>query len=808
MSNLVIVESPAKAKTIEGFLGSDFTVRSCYGHIRELPKKGDPIDVENNFNPTYVVPQDKKKVVSELSSLAKKSNIVWLATDEDREGEAISWHLLHALKLKEENTKRITFNEITKNAVLKAVENPRDIDENLVNSQQARRILDRLVGYELSPVLWRKVKPNLSAGRVQSVTVKLIVQREQEIADHKPVETFKVVANFEYNGVTFKAELSSNLASENEASTFLNSLKNKEFNVIRVTKKPGKRTPSAPFITSTLQQEASRVLGFSVSRTMSVAQRLYESGHITYMRTDSVSLSKDAMTSAQQQITRSFGSHYCNPRKYQNKNKSAQEAHEAIRPTNFGLSSLENDSPEDKLYKLIWRKTIASQMSDAEIEKTTIEIGFEGISQHFLSTGEVIKFDGFLKVYNLSSEKEGQSILPNVNDGDIVNCIDVLATQKFSRPPARYTEASLVKKLEDLGIGRPSTYAPTIKTVQDRGYVEIKDLEGVDRDITQFEFSLGEIKTNKLTEKAGADRKKMMPTTIGEVVNDFLSEHFQKIMDYNFTADIEKELDAIANGSLIWSDMLGKFYKPFHKNVTYIQENAERANGERLLGNDPKSGDPVYAKLGKYGPIIQIGDTKDEDKKPRFASLKSDQNIKTIDLDSALSLFEFPKLLGTFEKDEVYLKLGRFGPYIQFGKTNVSIEKGDDVDQIDLERATIYIKKKKELDAPIMMYEDLPVTKGKGRFGPFIKWNDTFINVNKKYDFDQLSDEDIVELIEEKKKKDKEKLVHHWEAEGITVEKGRWGKFFVISGKKRRQLDAKKDPKTVTLEEAKSILKS
>ena len=808
MSNLVIVESPAKAKTIEGFLGSDYTVRSCYGHIRELPKKGDPIDVENNFNATYVVPQDKKKVVSELSSLAKKSKIVWLATDEDREGEAISWHLLHALKLKEENTKRITFNEITKNAVLKAVENPRDIDENLVNSQQARRILDRLVGYELSPVLWRKVKPNLSAGRVQSVTVKLIVQREQEIANHKPVETFKVVANFEFKGIQFKSELSSNLASENEASIFLNSLKNKEFKIIRVTKKPGKRTPSAPFITSTLQQEASRVLGFSVSRTMSVAQRLYESGHITYMRTDSVSLSKDAMTSAQQHISRSFGSNYCNPRKYHNKNKSAQEAHEAIRPTNFGLSSLDNDSPEDKLYKLIWRKTIASQMSDAEIEKTSIEIGFDGLSQNFVSTGEVIKFDGFLKVYNLSSEKEGQSILPNVNDGDVVNCVNVLATQKFSRPPARYTEASLVKKLEDLGIGRPSTYAPTIKTVQDRGYVEIKDLEGVEREITQIEFTSGEIKNNKLTEKVGADRKKMIPTTIGEVVNDFLSQHFQKIMDYNFTADIEKELDAIADGSLIWSDMLGKFYKPFHKNVAYIQENAERANGERLLGKEPKSGEPVYAKLGKYGPIIQIGDTKDEDKKPRFASLKSDQNIKSINLESALSLFEYPKLLGTFEKDEVYLKLGRFGPYIQFGKTNVSIEKGEDVDQIDLEKAKEYIKKKKELDAPIMIYEELPVTKGKGRFGPFIKWNDTFINVNKKYDFDHLSDEDIIELIEEKKKKDKEKLVHNWEAEGITVEKGRWGKFFVISGKKRRQLDAKKDPKLVTLEEAKSILKS
>jgi DNA topoisomerase-1 len=808
MSNLVIVESPAKAKTIEGFLGKDYTVRSCYGHIRELPKKGDPIDVENNFNATYVVPQDKKKVVSELSSLAKKSKIVWLATDEDREGEAISWHLLHALKLKEENTKRITFNEITKNAVLKAVENPRDIDENLVNSQQARRILDRLVGYELSPVLWRKVKPNLSAGRVQSVTVKLIVQREQEIAGHKPVETFKVVANFEFKGVQFKSELSSNLASENEASIFLNSLKNKEFKIIRVIKKPGKRTPSAPFITSTLQQEASRVLGFSVSRTMSVAQRLYESGHITYMRTDSVSLSKDAMTSAQQHISRSFGSNYCNPRIYHNKNKSAQEAHEAIRPTNFGLSSLENDSPEDKLYKLIWRKTIASQMSDAEIEKTSIEIGFDRLSQNFVSTGEVIKFDGFLKVYNLSSEKEGQSILPNVINGDVVNLLNVLATQKFSRPPARYTEASLVKKLEDLGIGRPSTYAPTIKTVQDRGYVEIKDLEGVEREITQIEFTSGEIKKNKLTEKVGADRKKMIPTTIGEVVNEFLSQHFQKIMDYNFTADIEKELDAIADGSLIWSDMLGKFYKPFHKNVAFIQENAERANGERLLGKEPKSGEPVYAKLGKYGPIIQIGDTKDEDKKPRFASLKSDQNIKSIDLESALSLFEYPKLLGTFEEVEVYLKLGRFGPYIQFGKTNVSIEKGEDVDQIDLERAKEYIKKKKELDAPIMIYEDLPVTKGKGRFGPFIKWNDTFINVNKKYDFDHLLDEDIVELIEEKKKKDKEKLVHSWEAEGIKVEKGRWGKYFVISGKKRRQLDAKKDPKLITLEEAKSILKS
>jgi len=808
MSNLVIVESPAKAKTIEGFLGSDFTVRSCYGHIRELPKKGDPIDVENDFSPTYVVPQDKKKVVSELSSLAKQSEIVWLATDEDREGEAISWHLLHALKLKSENTRRITFNEITKNAVLRAVDSPRDIDENLVNSQQARRILDRLVGYELSPVLWRKVKPNLSAGRVQSVTVKLIVQREQEIINHNPVETYKVTATFQINEKSFKAELTSNLGSREEAESFLNSLIDKTFSIQNIVKKPGKRTPSAPFITSTLQQEASRVLGYSVSRTMSLAQRLYESGHITYMRTDSVSLSKDAMGAAQQQISRAFGSHYCNPRKYQNKNKSAQEAHEAIRPTNFAVDTLNDESPEDKLYKLIWRKTIASQMSDAEIEKTTIQISCDGQAQPFVSTGEVIKFDGFLKVYGLANDKESSELLPSVKEGEEVDCKDVVATQKFSRPPARYTEASLVKKLEDLGIGRPSTYAPTIKTVQDRGYVEIKDLDGVDRSINIISLVNNVITKTTQVEKVGADRKKMIPTTIGEVVNEFLSEHFVKIMDYNFTADIEKELDAIASGQLNWSDMLQKFYKPFHKNVIHTQENAERANGERFLGYDPATGEPVFAKLGKYGPIIQIGDTKDEDKKPRFASLKNDQNIKSIDLQSALTLFEYPKLLGHHDGDEVFLKLGRFGPYLQFAKSNVSIPKDMNVDQIDMQFAIELIQKKKEADAPIHHYEGSPVTKGKGRFGPFIKWNNIFINVNKKYDFDNLSEQDIVTLIEEKKQKEKEKLIHNWENEGITVEKGRWGKVFVISGKKRKQLDAKKDPKELTLEEAKTILKS
>ena len=541
---------------------------------------------------------------------------------------------------------------------------------------------------------------------------------------------------------------------------------------------------------------------------MSLAQRLYEAGHITYMRTDSVSLSKDAMSAAQQQISRAFGSHYCNPRKYQNKNKSAQEAHEAIRPTNFAVDTLNDESPEDKLYKLIWRKTIASQMSDAEIEKTNIQISCDGQAQPFVSPGEVIKFDGFLKVYGLANDKESSELLPSVNEGEEVDCKDVVATQKFSRPPARYTEASLVKKLEDLGIGRPSTYAPTIKTVQDRGYVEIKDLDGVDRSNNIISLVNNVITKTTQVEKVGADRKKMIPTTIGEVVNEFLSEHFVKIMDYNFTADIEKELDAIASGQLNWSDMLQKFYKPFHKNVIHTQENAERANGERFLGDDPATGEPVFAKLGKYGPIIQIGDTKDEDKKPRFASLKNDQNIKSIDLQSALTLFEYPKLLGHHDGDEVFLKLGRFGPYLQFAKSNVSIPKDMNVDQIDMQFAIELIQKKKEADAPIHHYEGSPVTKGKGRFGPFIKWNNIFINVNKKYDFDNLSEQDIVTLIEEKKQKEKDKLIHNWENEGITVEKGRWGKVFVISGKKRKQLDAKKDPKALTLEEAKTILKS
>ena len=807
MSNLVIVESPAKAKTIEGFLGSDFVVKSCYGHIRELPRKGDPNDIENKFNPTYVVPQDKKKVVNELKSISKKCKMVWLATDEDREGEAISWHLLHALNLKPSETKRITFNEITKKAVLKAVASPREINSDLVNSQQARRILDRSVGFELSPVLWRKVRPSLSAGRVQSVTVKLIVEKEHKIQNHQPVETYKVSGNFNSKGISFKAELASNLSSYSEAKSFLDQSKGKEFTVKKITQKPGKRTPAAPFITSTLQQEASRVLGFNVSRTMSVAQRLYESGRITYMRTDSVSLSMDAMTAIQKQIEKDYGSHYCNPRKHQNKNKSAQEAHEAIRPTNFAISSLNDSSPEDKLYSLIWRKTMASQMSDAEIERTTIEIGHSEQNPNFNTVGEVIKFDGFLKVYNTSNEDKNDQ-LPDVSLNEKLICNEISAIQKFSRPTARFTEASLVKKLEELGRGRPSTYAPTIKTIQDRGYVENKDLEGKSRSIKQLVLKDNDLTEYTLTENFGADRKKLFPTTTGEVVNEFLNQHFKNIMDYNFTADIEKELDAIAKGELEWTEMLASFYSPFHKTILHTQENAERANGERLLGDDPESGEPVFVKLGKYGPIAQIGDTADETKKPKFASLKVDQHIKSISLEEALKLFDYPKLLGSHEGLDVTIKVGRFGPYIQFGTENVSIPKGTEPEEVQLDDALLFIDEKRKANAPVAEYENLPVSKGKGRFGPFIKWNELFINVNKKYDFDNLTFDNIVELIEDKKKKEKEKMVHNWEQEGISVQKGRWGKFFVISGKKKKQLAPSKDPIKITLEEAKTLLKA
>ena len=808
-SNLVIVESPAKAKTIENYLGSDYVVKSSFGQIRDLPSKGINIEIENNFKPLYKVSQDKQKIVKELKTLAKKADVVWLATDEDREGEAISWHLKEALSLADDKTRRITFNEITKKAILKAVDNPREINKDLVDAQQARRILDRIVGFELSPVLWRKVKPQLSAGRVQSVTVRLIVEKEEAITAFNSAKTFKVSAVFESKGKTFKADVARAFKSEAEAMAYLNECLNAQFNVLDVQQKPGKKSPSAPFTTSTLQQEASRKLGFNVSKTMSVAQRLYESGRITYMRTDSVNFSDFALNAAADEIKAQYGPSFCNSRKYATKNKSAQEAHEAIRPTDFSVHSIGDYSPEDKLYQLIWKRAISSQMSDAQIERTRVAIGDHGVSENFSAVGEVIKFEGFLKVYLEGSDdddKEDVGVLPPLAKGELLAVKGIKAHQRFSRPPARYTEAALVKKLEELGIGRPSTYAPTIKTIQDRGYVERKSIEGAERDVVILTIENDAISKQIVKERFGADKAKLFPTTIGEVVNGFLVQHFEKIMNYNFTANVEKELDMVANGELVWTSMLGTFYKPFHTNIEDTLENAERASGERELGVDPQSGEKVIARLGKFGPMIQIGSTsEDEDKKPRFASLSPGQNISSIRLDEALELFNYPKNLGDYLEAEVILAQGKFGPYIKHSGVNISIPKGEPIEQVTVSRAIELIELKKKADAPIAEYEGHAVTKGKGRFGPFIKWNGMFINVNKKYDYENLSQNDIVALIEDKKQKEKDKVIHNWESEGISVLKGKWGRFNVIKGKQKIELPKTTDAAALTIDEVKAM---
>ena len=809
-SNLVIVESPAKAKTIEGYLGKDFVVKSSFGHVRDLPRKGISIDVENEFQPNYEVSEDKEKVVSELRSLAKKANTVWLATDEDREGEAISWHLKEALGLTEEKTKRITFNEITKAAVQGAIERPRDIDINLVNAQQARRVLDRIVGFELSPVLWKKVKPSLSAGRVQSVTVRLIVEREREIESFISQSTFKVIGNFTVNGKSFRADLQRNFKSEEEASDFVEKCKSTSFKIRDLQKKPAKRTPAPPFTTSTLQQEASRKLGYSVGNTMSVAQRLYEAGRITYMRTDSLNLSDFAMASAKEEINRSYGNDFCNPRKYKTKSAGAQEAHEAIRPVDFKVHSAGADAQQERLYQLIWKRAIASQMSDAELERTTVHIEIDGVDQEFVAKGEIIKFEGFLKVYLEGSDDENEDdkegILPKMNIGDKPFCEQITATQRFSRPPARFTEAALVKQLEDRGIGRPSTYAPTISTVQKRGYVEKKEIEGKERQFIQFVVKNGEVARSVQTETYGADRKKMTPTDIGVVVNDFLVEHFERILDYNFTASVEKEFDDIAGGLIEWTKMIGKFYDPFHSSIEHTLENAERASGERYLGEDAETGEPVIARLGKYGPMVQIGKTDEEGKKARFASLQNGQTLGSISLEEALELFKFPKMLGEFEGSEVVVSQGRYGPYVKFNESFVSLSKGEDIGAVDLSRAIQLIKEKQQADAPIAEYEGFPVQKGTGRFGPFIKWNEMFINVNRKYDFDNLSQNDIAELIEVKKQKEIDKFIHNWEEEGISVQKARWGRFNVVQGKLKIELPKTFKVEKLTLEDVKKMI--
>lgn len=725
--NLVIVESPAKAKTIEKFLGEGFTVKSSFGHIRDLAKGDSAIDIEKGYLPNYIVSTDKKKIVTELKKLAKDADMVWLASDEDREGEAISWHLSEVLGLKPNNTKRIVFHEITKSAILHAIENPRDIDNNLVKAQQARRVLDRLVGFQLSPVLWRKVKPSLSAGRVQSVAVRLIVEREKQIEDFVTSSSFKLQGLFQTSGKPIRADLAKRPATLQEANEFLASCKGATFKVGSIKTVPAKRYPSAPFTTSTLQQEASRKLGFNVSRTMMLAQRLYENGHITYMRTDSVNLSDFARKSAQNTINNEYGEQYSKPRKYATKNDSAQEAHEAIRPTNFDINSAGDDDAQMRLYQLIWKRAIASQMSDAQLERTTIEIVNDKNADAFKAKGEVIKFDGFLKVYlegtDDENDEEDSGLLPQVAEGQVLELSEIKATQRYTRPPARFTEASLVKRLEELGIGRPSTYAPTISTVQKRGYVVKDEIDGKSRSYDVLTLKNDEIVSEKLKENYGADKNKLHPSDIGRVVTEFLIEHFSEIMDFGFTASVEKEFDEIAEGMKNWSQMIDDFYQPFSKNVTKTLENAGRATGERALGNDPKTGKPIIARIGRFGPMVQIGEQDDEEK-PRFASLTKGQNINNITLEEALDLFKMPRILGVYEDVDVKANIGRFGPYVQHQKMFVSIPKEEDVMTIELARAIELIEAKKIADANriIKKFEEDPDTEIlNGRWGPYIK---------------------------------------------------------------------------------------
>ena len=807
--NLVIVESPAKAKTIEKFLGKDFQVESSFGHIADLPSKEIGINVDGDFMPKYAVPSDKKALVKKLKDLAKKAETVWLASDEDREGEAIAWHLFEQLKLKDTDTKRIVFHEITKKAILKAVENPRSIDYNLVNAQQARRVLDRLVGYELSPVLWRKVKGGLSAGRVQSVAVRLIVEREREIENFNPVASYKVVGEFiSLDGKKFKAALAKNFDKREEAEAFLNSCLGADFKVNDLQKKPAKKTPAAPFTTSTLQQEAARKLYFPVAKTMMIAQRLYEAGLITYMRTDSVNLSDDCKADAQQEITSSYGESYSFPRNFSNKSKGAQEAHEAIRPTNMSQHAVSVDYDQDRLYDLIWKRTIASQMSDAQLERTNVKIGNSNNKKIFTANGEMIKFDGFLKVYLEGTDNEDEEqdgMLPTLTIGDHLNNEYITATERYTKGPYRYTEASLVKRLEELGIGRPSTYAPTISTIQRREYVVKGMIEGVERNYTQLKLENNSVSNTLLTEKVGSDKGKLVPTDIGNIVNDFLVANFSNILDFGFTAKVESEFDDIAEGKEDWISMIKDFYTNFHPIVEDVAANAERAKGERLLGIDPESGKNVYARLGRFGAMVQIGEATDEEK-PKFASLQGDQTLNSVTYEEAMDLFKLPKTIGSYEDMEVIVAVGRFGPYIKFDKMFVSIPKDENPMTIDLARSIELIEEKREADAPIAEHDGLPVQKGVGRFGPFLKWNSIYINVNKKYDFDNLSPADIVELIEDKKRKDIEKVLHNWEDEGIRVEKARWGRSNILKGKLKIELPKTVDATKLTLEEVKDII--
>ena len=780
--NLLIVESPAKAKTIEGYLGSDFLVKSSYGHIRDLVKTDDAIDTDNKFEQKYEVPADKKAVVSELKKLAKAAETVWLASDEDREGEAISWHLFDTLGLKDDKTKRIVFHEITKPAILKAIESPRKIDYNLVNAQQARRVLDRLVGFELSPVLWRKVKPSLSAGRVQSVAVRLIVERERDIIKFNAEASFKIVAIFNTGKAkeSFKAELPHRFAEKGEAEKFLKDCIEAEFSISNLEQKPSKRNPAAPFTTSTLQQEASRKLGFSVARTMQVAQRLYEAGHITYMRTDSVNLSDTAIQSAQAEIVKAYGEKYHKLRKYKTKAAGAQEAHEAIRPTYFSNHTVEVDNSERRLYELIWKRAIASQMSEAEYERTIAKIAVSTRKEELTATGEIMKFDGFMKVYmeSLDDDQEANldddsdnALLPPLQNGQNLLLSDMSATERFSRPPARFTEASLVKKLEELGIGRPSTYAPTISTIQNRGYVVKEDRDGKPRDFKVLSIADKAVKEITKTEMTGVERSKMFPTDIGVLVNDFLVEHFKGIVDFHFTAKVELEFDEIANGNKEWTDMLEGFYKPFHDEVQDTLENAERATNERDLGIDPVSGKPVSVRVGRFGPLVQIGSADDEEK-PRFASLRKGQMIETITFEEALDLFQLPKKVGEFEEKEMTVAIGRFGPYIRHNSAFFSLPKGVDPLDVTQDQAIEIIKEKrqKDIEKVIRVFDENPDAQiENGRWGPFVRFGKQNLKIPKGTDVSAITYADVLKWAEEDPKAPKAKTTKATAAKKTTT---------------------------------------
>ncbi len=805
--NLVIVESPAKAKTIEKFLGSDFQVESSYGHIADLPSKEIGVDVENGFKPKYEVSPDKKALVTKLKSLSKNAEMVWLASDEDREGEAISWHLAEELKLDTKKTKRIVFHEITKTAILKAIDNPREIDYNLVNAQQARRVLDRLVGYELSPVLWRKIKGGLSAGRVQSVSVRLIVEREREIQSFNAVATYSIVAEFVNEaGKAFKAKLPKNFNTKKEAEDFLNQNIGSKYKVADLETKPTKKSPTAPFTTSTLQQEAARKLYLPVGITMQLAQRLYEAGLITYMRTDSVNLSKEAMDAAEAEIIKSYGKEFSKPRVFANKNKGAQEAHEAIRPTDMSRHTVNIDRDQARLYDLIWKRTLASQMSDAQLERTNVKIEADNHSELFTASGEVLLFEGFLKVYlegHDDDEEEQEGMLPALKVNEKLANNYITATERYSRPPARYTEASLVKKLEELGIGRPSTYAPTISTIINRNYVEKGTLEGQERNYTQLTLQNSKVGEKLLKENTGSDKGKLVPTDIGTIVTDFLVKNFGNILDYNFTAKVEQDFDEIAEGNIDWAKMMQDFYNQFHPNVKEVEANAERESGERILGKDA-DGRQVSVRLGKFGPMAQIGEADDEDKK--FASLMADQNIGNITLEEALNLFLLPKSLGEYKGEEVEVNNGRYGPYVRHGSVFISLPRGEDPLGVSKERAQELIDEKALADAPIAVYKGEGVQKGVGRFGPFIKWNGLFVNVSKKYNFDNLSQADVEELIEDKLQKNIDKVLHNWEEEGIVVEKARWGRSVILKGKIKIELSKDVDATQLTLAQVQEMI--